>query len=89
MPKYVMRYHTDLSKLPLARELLPAHRARLDEFHARGVLLMAGPLGTPPSEALGVFTSREAAEEFVEGDPFVREGVVASHSITEWHEVLA
>ncbi len=24
----------------------PSHRARLDEFHVRGVLLAAGPLGT-------------------------------------------
>ena len=32
----------------------PAHRARLDEFHARGVLLAAGPLGNPPEGAMAV-----------------------------------
>ena len=44
-------------------------RARLDEFYARGVLLMAGPLGNPPEGAMAVFTTREAAEEFIKGDP--------------------
>lgn len=33
---------------------------------------MAGPLMDPPAgTALGVFTTREAAEEFIQGDPFV------------------
>ena len=55
----------------------PAHRARLDEFHARGVLLAAGPLGNPPEGAMAVFTTREAAEQFIQGDPFVTYGLVS------------
>jgi uncharacterized protein YciI len=35
-----------------------------------------------------VFTSREAAEEFIAGDPFVVNGVVASWTIRPWNEVL-
>jgi uncharacterized protein YciI len=66
-----------------------AHRARLDKFHARGVLLMAGPLGNPPEGALGIFTSREAAEEFVGDDPFVLNGVVDNVRLMPWNEVLA
>ncbi|MFO0694184.1 MAG: YciI family protein [Polyangiales bacterium] len=73
------------AKIPAA---FPGHRARLDEFHARGVLLMAGPIGKPPKGALGVFTSREAAQEFVDGDPFVLEGVVSTFTIDEWDEVF-
>ena len=67
----------------------PAHRARLAEFHARGVLLMAGPLVPPTRGAMGVFTTREAAEEFISGDPFVLNGVVAAHRLEDWNEVLA
>lgn len=63
----------------------PAHRARLDEFHARGVLLGAGPLGNPPEGAMAIFTSREAAEEFIAGDPFVTNGLVASSRLVEWN----
>jgi uncharacterized protein len=37
---------------------------------------------------MGVFTTREAAEEFIAGDPFVRHGVVASWTVRPWNEVL-
>ena len=66
----------------------PAHRARLDEFHARGVLLAAGPLGNPPDGAMAIFTSREAAEEFIAGDPFVTQGLVSSWRLVEWKAVF-
>ena len=59
----VMSYETNAEHLPLARLHFPAHRARLDEFHARGTLLMAGPCADP-------------AEEIVAGDPFVLCGLV-------------
>jgi uncharacterized protein YciI len=88
--KYVMTYYAAADFLPLAREHGPAHRARLHEFQARGQLLMAGPLDDPPTgDAIGVFRTRDAAEEFIEGDPFVRNGVVERWTIRPWHEILA
>jgi len=87
--KYLMTYRAVTDFLPLARENGPAHVARLQEFHARGVLLMAGPLDEPlDGDAIGVFTTREAALEFIEGDPFVLNGVVASWDVRPWNEVL-
>jgi hypothetical protein len=50
---------------------------------------MAGPLGNPPEGALAIFTTREAAEEFIAGDPFVNNGVVAKWRLVEWQEALA
>jgi uncharacterized protein YciI len=77
-----MTYYPSENFLALAREHGQAHRARLQEFHDRGLLLMAGPLDEPPAgEALGIFTSREGAEEFIAGDPFVRGGVVSRWTI--------
>lgn len=87
--KVVMFYELAQDGLSKAMTHFPAHRARLDEFHARGVLLMAGPFANPADGALGVFTSREAAEEFIEGDPFVVNGVVGKWRLQEWNEVLA
>lgn len=86
--KVVMFY--EVSPGGLARELehYEAHRARLNEFHKRGTLLMAGPFADPAEGAMGIFTSREAAEEFIEGDPFVVKGVVSKWSLREWNEVL-
>jgi uncharacterized protein YciI len=61
----------------------------VDEFHARGDLLLVGTFADPQADgSMSVFRTREAAQEFVDGDPFVREGVVASYEIREWNEVL-
>ena len=50
---------------------------------------MIGPFTDEPAgSALGVFTSRAAAEEFVRADPFVTNGVVAKWTIREWMEAL-
>jgi uncharacterized protein YciI len=67
-----------------------AHRARWKEFQDRGTLLMIGTFANPQEEgSMGIFTTREAAEEFVKGDPFVLNGVVKKHMIREWNEAIA
>ena len=49
----------------------------MERLHERGVLVANGPFGDPQQEgSVAVFTSRKAAEEFAQGDPFVRNGVV-------------
>jgi uncharacterized protein YciI len=82
--KYVSFYEVAPGALPKAMEHFPAHRARLDEFHARGELIAGGPLGMPPTGAMAIFNSREAAEAFIQGDPFVVHGLVATWRIVEW-----
>ena len=37
---------------------------------------------------MAIFTSREAAEEFVREDPFVLNGVVSGWQIREWDEAF-
>ena len=87
--KHLMSYTAAPDFLTGVQQHGPAHVARLQEFHARGVLLMAGPLDDPPSgDAIGIFTTREAAEEFIAGDPFVVHGVVAEWTVRPWQEVL-
>ena len=87
--KYVMFYELATDGLSKVQANFPAHQARLKEFHQNGTLLMAGPYGAPPMGALAIFTSREAAEAFIAGDPFVLNGVVGKYSIQEWSEALA
>ncbi len=87
--KYVMTYRAVEDFLPLAQRNYPGHSARVDEFARRGDLLMVGTFDEPMNgEAMGVFTTREAAEEFIGGDPFVLNGVVASWAVRPWNEVL-
>jgi uncharacterized protein len=75
-----------LAKMPT---YFDAHKARMEEFNAKGLLLMAGPYGSPPVGALRIFISREAAEQFVSGDPFVINSVVSKHTIYDWTEIFS
>jgi uncharacterized protein len=87
--KYIVRYPPP-ADMGRARELFPAHRTWFESFHERGLLLMIGTFEDAGTDgAMGIFTSREAAEEFVGADPFVRGGVVPTWSILGWNEVLA
>jgi uncharacterized protein len=87
--KVVMFYEMAPDGFSKVMANLEGHRARLNEFHAKGVLLMAGPFADPAEGALGIFTDKKAAEEFIEGDPFVMNGVVGKWRLSEWNEVLA
>ena len=89
MPLYVTFYEVDPDQTDLLPVHYPAHSARVDEFHARGDLLMVGTFANPIEEgAMGVFRTREAAEEFVAEDPFVTSGAVGNWYLREWNEVL-
>ena len=70
-------------KVPLH---MAAHLARWREFAERGELLMMGSFANAQEDgAMGIFTNREAAEEFVRGDPFVLHEVVRNWTIREWN----
>jgi uncharacterized protein len=88
--KYVLFYEPADDILDKAPTHFPAHSARIDDFHSRGTLLMVGTFGNPQKEgSMAIFTSREAAEEFVREDPFVMNGVIRNWHIREWDEVLS
>lgn len=90
MPKYVLLYESADDVASRAPAVFPAHQEWYGRFAADGTLLMIGTFGDPQAEgAMAIFTTREAAEAFVAGDPFVAEGVVARWQIREWDEVLA
>jgi uncharacterized protein len=75
-----------------APDVIAAHRARSKELHAGGTLLMAGAFLNNPLEALrtmAVCTTREAAEEYARGDPFVLNGMVSKWYILEWANIFA
>lgn len=88
--KHVVLYESAEDVASKAPAHFPAHKARLDEFAARGELLMGGTFGDPQSEgSMAIFRSREGAEGFVEHDPFVLNGVVRAWELREWNEILA
>ncbi len=87
--KYVLFYESADDVASKAPAHFPAHRARIDEFHARGTLLMVGTFADPQKDgSMSIFKTREAAEEFATDDPFVRGGVVRAWRVLEWNEIL-
>ncbi len=88
--KFVLLYEVSAESLERAPEHFAAHSARGDDFHASGTLLLFGLFANPLEEgSMAVFTTREAAEEFVAGDPFVINGVVTRWQIREWEEAYS
>lgn len=86
--KAVVFYEASPNVMQLAPVHFPAHKARLDAFHARGELIAVGPYLDPRDGSLAVFSDLTAAAAFVAEDPFVLEGVVSKHTVKEWREVL-
>jgi uncharacterized protein YciI len=87
--KYVLFYESADDVRAKAPLHFPAHRARWEAFRTGGTLLLIGPFANPQEGSMAIFTTREAAEEFARGDPFVLNGVVRDWYIREWNEAIA
>jgi uncharacterized protein len=88
--KYVLLYESADDVMSKAPAHFPAHEERMKEFHARGDLEMVGTFEDPQRHgSMSIFRTREAAEEFASGDPFVLNGVVARWEVRGWNEVLS
>ena len=85
--RYVLLYENGENFPAGAREHFPAHQARYQEFMRRGVLAMVGPFTDGEGGAMSVFATREAAEEFASGDPFVLNRVVGEWRVRQWRAV--
>ena len=64
----------------------PRHKEVVDKYIARGEVVGIGPFADRGNMA--IFKSRVAAEEFVEEDPFILEGLVKSFVIRDWNDSL-
>ena len=70
---------------------LAEHVARSKRWHADGRLVMAGAfLDRPgePMQTMAVTRTREDAEEFAAGDPFVLAGAARVTAIRPWADIL-
>lgn len=86
--KYVLYYQSAPDVAEKAPVHAAAHRAHWKEFLSNGTLLMIGPFANPKEGAMGIFTTREAAESFATSDPFVLNGVVEKWVIQDWFEAV-
>ena len=95
-PQYYVVFMTTIFESLAAVRLdaptqMASHLARSRQLHADGILLMAGAfLDEPgsPVRTMGVLVSRQAAEDYTHGDPFVVDGMVTEWSVREWANML-
>lgn len=66
----------------------PGHHSLAEEALEKGELRMAGAYADPLDGAVFVFRDREAAERFVERDPYMLNGLVTRHWIRDWNVVI-
>ena len=87
------------SSLPLRRRVREAHLARVRELAAAGRIAIAGPCpafdAADPGEAgftgsiiIAEFASLAEARAWAAADPYVTEGVFASHEVRPFLKVL-
>ena len=69
--------------------VFPRHEAFEAEFLKSGKVLGTGAFANPGEGAMAIFVDKKAAEDFVNGDPFVQEGLIAKVTIREWNDELA
>jgi hypothetical protein len=71
-------------------EFRAEHLALAEAARSRGELLIAGAWAEPADGALLVWKAddRSVIEEFVNADPYVRNGLVAKWRIREWTVVV-
>ena len=86
--KAVLFYESSPDMMNVVHQHYPAHKSRVDAFHARGDVLAIGTWADPREGSMAVFRTRAAAEEFVKDDPFVLNRVVARYHIKDWNETL-
>ena len=67
--------------------VFPRHEAVVKQFVERGDVIGIGPFSDRRG-SLGIFRSREAAQAFVEQDPFILEGLIKSYEIREWADQM-
>ena len=80
-----MYYLADGVERSRLMEVYPRHRAYLDEFAKGGQVQSIGAFLNPGDVgSMAIFRSREAAESFMEQDPFVVEGLVGRRELREW-----
>ena len=90
MGYYLLEYALIDDYLARRAAFREVHLALAREAHRRGDLILAGALAEPPDRAVLVWRAddRSVVERFIDGDPYVRNGLVTSWTIRPWTVVI-
>lgn len=88
----VLKYTSFEEARTKATDAIAAHVKRSKELHENGSLLIAGAFvdeSDEPLSTMAVTASREAAEEYVKGDPLFLNGMMSEWHTREWANMFA
>jgi uncharacterized protein YciI len=87
---YALMYDVVADYLERRPAFRDEHLSLARAAHQRGELLFAGAWADPADGALLLWRTadRSAVEEFVQADPYVRNGLVTKWRIREWTVVI-
>jgi uncharacterized protein YciI len=90
MGYYLLEYALIDDYVARRAALREEHLALAREAHRRGDLILAGALAEPVDRATLVWRTedRSVIERFVDGDPYVHNGLVTSWTIRPWTVVI-
>ena len=90
MGYYLLEYALVDDYLARRTAFREAHLALAREAHRRGDLILAGALAEPTDRAVLVWRTddRSVVERFIDGDPYVHNGLVTSWTIRPWTVVI-
>jgi uncharacterized protein YciI len=90
MGYYLLEYALVDDYLARRAAFRESHLALAQEAHRRGQLILAGALAEPTDRAVLVWLTddRSIVERFIDGDPYVRNGLVTSWTIRRWTVVI-
>lgn len=85
---YILFYEFVPDYLNKRTQYREEHLNLLRELHKSGDLLLAGAFAEPADGAALVFRNEKAAENLVNIDPYVRNGLVTKSKIRKWTTVI-
>lgn len=90
MNYYALIYHFVKDYISRRAEFRDEHLKLADEANKRGELVLAGAFSNPADEALLIFrvSDKSIIENFVEEDPYVKNGLVTRCEIRSWTVVI-
>lgn len=86
MPYFTLRYEVSDDYLERRTDFRAIHLDLARSYAERGQLRYGGALADPADSALLIFEAEDdtVVREFVDADPYVRNGLVESWEIREW-----
>jgi uncharacterized protein YciI len=90
MGHYLLEYALIDDYLARRTAFREEHLALARQAQGRGELILAGALAEPPDRAVLVWRTddRSVVEHFIDGDPYVQNGLVTSWTIRPWTVVI-